>query len=572
MPSPRHPARPLVLLIALAVSLLAPCLAVLPASAAADVLLSQGRPVTASSSEGVAFPASAAVDGNPGTRWSSAFSDPQWLQVDLGATATISQVSLKWEAAHGRAFQIQTSSNGTTWTTIHSTTTGTGGDQTLTVSGSGRYVRVYGTQRATAYGYSLWEFQVYGTTGSTDPGNPGELRLLSYGRPGAASTSQHDGNCWECTPARAFDRDPASRWATSPTGGWVDPAWISVDLGATAQIKRVVLQWDPAYARAFQIQVSPDNATWTPIYSTTTGTGFKQTLTVDGTGRYVRMYGTQRATPYGYSLWEFQVWGTGGAPITPPPLPADPANPPSLVWSDEFNGASGTRPDAAKWTQDPGTGPNNELEYYKPENTAMDGNGNLVITAREETTAGSSCPGGPCRYTSGRINTGGKFTFTYGRVEARVKVPKGNGLWPAFWMMGADFLTGRPWPYNGEIDILEVLGKDVKTSYSTVHAPAYNGGGGIGSPYTLPNGADFSDDFHVWAANWDSKGIVYTLDGRTVYTISKEQVEATRGPWVFDHPFYIILNLAVGGDWPGPPDASTGFPKQMLVDYVRVYR
>ncbi|GAA4181721.1 discoidin domain-containing protein [Streptosporangium oxazolinicum] len=575
MPSSRSPGRRMALLIAAAVTLVTSCLAVMPA-AAADALISQGKTATASSSENVAFPASAAVDGNAGTRWSSGFSDPQWIQVDLGASATITQVTLNWEAAYGRAFQIQTSPNGTTWTPIYSTTTGAGGNQTLAVNGTGRYVRVYGTQRATAYGYSLWEFQVYGTIGGGNPDpdpDPGALKLLSYGKPGAASTSQSDGNCWECTPARAFDRDAASRWATSSTTGWVDPGWISVDLGATAQIKQVVLQWDPAYARAFQIQVSDNNSTWTPIYSTTTGTGFKQTLTVNGTGRYVRMYGTQRATPYGYSLWEFQVWGTGGAPITPPPLPPDPANPPTtLVWSDEFNGGAGTRPDAAKWTQDPGTGPNNELEYYKPENTAMDGAGNLVITARQETTAGSSCPGGPCRYTSGRINTGGKFTFTYGKVEARVKVPKGNGLWPAFWMMGADFLTGRPWPYNGEIDILEVLGKDVKTSYSTIHAPAYNGGGGIGSPYTLPNGADFSDDFHVWAATWDSKGIVYTLDGRTVLTLSKAQVEATRGPWVFDHPFYIILNLAVGGDWPGPPDASTGFPKQMLVDYVRVYK
>jgi beta-glucanase (GH16 family) len=208
----------------------------------------------------------------------------------------------------------------------------------------------------------------------------------------------------------------------------------------------------------------------------------------------------------------------------------------------------------------------------------MDGAGSLVLEARREVTPGSACPvdplsgSGTCQYTSARMNTGGKFHFTYGRVEARVKVPKGNGLWPAFWMMGADFLTGRPWPYNGEVDIMEILGRDVKTAYSTVHAPAYNGGGGVGGSYTLPGNADFSDDFHVFAANWDSNGIRYTLDGQTVVTLDKATVEATRGPWVFDHPFYLILNLAVGGDWPGPPDASTGFPKRMLVDYVRVYQ
>ncbi|MGI3198847.1 discoidin domain-containing protein [Streptomyces sp. GLT-R25] len=141
-----------------------------PPAAAAD-LLSQGRPATASSTENTSTPASAAVDGNTGTRWASTFSDPQWLSVDLGATATISQVVLRWEAAYARAFQIQTSTNGTAWTTVHSTTTGTGGVQTLDVNGNGRYVRMLGTQRGTTYGYSLFEFQVYGSGGGTPPGN-----------------------------------------------------------------------------------------------------------------------------------------------------------------------------------------------------------------------------------------------------------------------------------------------------------------------------------------------------------------------------------------------------------------
>ncbi|MCX5400308.1 discoidin domain-containing protein [Streptomyces sp. NBC_00102] len=548
-----------------------------PSAQAAEVLLSQGKPTTASSTENP-FGAQSAVDGDPGTRWSSAFADPQWIQIDLGAGAGISRVVLNWEAAYGKAFRIEVSSDAVSWTVVHQTATGTGGIQNLAVSGTGRYVRMYGTQRATQYGFSLWEFQVYGTTGAGNPGGD-TSRLLSYGRPGAASSSQADSNCWECTPARAFDRDPASRWATSPTTGWTDPGWISVDLGATAQIDRVVLQWDPAYAKSFQIQVSPNGVDWTPVYSTTSGTGFKQTLAVSGTGRYVRMYATQRATAYGYSLWEFQVYGTGGDPIQPPPLPSDPANPPRLVWSDEFDGASGGKPDASKWKADPGVGPNNELEYYTDNrNAALDGAGHLVMEARKETTAGSSCPTDPlsgsttCQYTSARMNTGATFQFTYGRVEARLKVPKGNGLWPAFWMMGADFLTGRPWPYNGEVDIMEILGKDVKTAYSTVHAPAYNGGGGIGSPYTLPGNADFSDDYHTWAADWTSRGITFSLDGRTVFTLDKDQVEQTRGPWIFDHPHYMILNLAVGGDWPGPTDAGTPFPSKMLVDYVRVYQ
>src|SRR5437899_1791661 len=136
---------------------------------AAGTLLSQGKPATASSTENTSFPASAAVDGNTGTRWSSAVADPQWLQVDLGSSQTISQVTLNWEAAYGKSFQIQTSTNGTTWTNIYTTTAGTGGVQNLTVTGTGRYVRMYGTARGTAYGYSLWEFQVYGGTSTTAP-------------------------------------------------------------------------------------------------------------------------------------------------------------------------------------------------------------------------------------------------------------------------------------------------------------------------------------------------------------------------------------------------------------------
>ncbi|MDX6279618.1 MAG: hypothetical protein QOH03_689 [Kribbellaceae bacterium] len=564
-------------LIAIATSFVL-ALVVSPPAGAADTLLSQGKTATASSTENAVFTAASAVDGDQGTRWSSAHAvDPQWIQVDLGQTATVNQVVLNWETAAAKAFQIQVSADGTNWNSIYSTTTSTGGDQTLTVSGSGRYVRMLGTQRTTQWGYSLWEFKVFGTTSGTGPG-PGS-KLLSYGKSGAASSQQSDGNCWECTPARAFDLDPASRWATTTDSGWVDPGWISVDLGATAQIDKVILQWDPASAKSYQIQVSSDNINWNPIYTTTNGPGFKETLNITGTGRYVRMYGTQRNTPYGYSLWEFQVYGTGGAPTTPPTPPADPANPPQLIWSDEFNGASGTKPDADKWRADPGNGQNGELQVYTNQNnTQMDGAGHLVLEARREVTPGSACPidpvsgSGTCQYTSARMNTGTKFDTTYGKIEARIQVPKGNGLWPAFWLMGSDFLTGRPWPYNGEIDIMEILGRETTKAYSTLHAPAYNGAGGYGGSYGLPGGADFSAGFHTWTMLWNSTSITYQVDGTTVFVVDKAQLEATRGPWIYDHPFYLILNLAVGGDFPGPPNAATPFPARMLVDYVRVYR
>ena len=269
--------------------------------AQAATLLSQGRPATASSLENASFPASAAVDGNTSTRWSSAFSDPQWLQVDLGSVSAISQVVLDWETAYATAFQIQTSSDGTNWTSIYSTTTGTGGTQTLNVTGTGRYVRMYGTARATQWGYSLWEYQVYGTAGTSGSCNTTDAAL---NHPATASSLENA----SFPASAAVDGNTGTRWSSA----FSDPQWLEVDLGASQTNCEVTLDREAAYATAFQIQTSPDGTTWTTIYSTTTGTGGNQTLSVTGTGRYVRMYGTARATPYGYSLWEFGVYTTTG--------------------------------------------------------------------------------------------------------------------------------------------------------------------------------------------------------------------------------------------------------------------
>jgi hypothetical protein len=297
-----HPRRSIALAAALVVALVAGLTIAVTARPAHAVgsLISQGKPATASSVENAAFPASAAVDGNLGTRWSSAFSDPQWLRVDLGAVATIDQVVLVWEAAYASAFQIQTSDNGSTWTTIYSTTSGTGGTQTLAVSGSGRYVRMLGTARATPWGYSLFEFQVFGTFGGADCGTTN----AALGRPAVASSVQDAG----FPASAAVDGNPATRWSSA----FSDPQWLRVDLGSVVTICQVVLVWEAAYATAFQIQTSAGaDGPWTTIYSTTSGTGGTQTLDVTGTGRYVRVLGTQRATPWGYSLWELAVYTTG---------------------------------------------------------------------------------------------------------------------------------------------------------------------------------------------------------------------------------------------------------------------
>ncbi|GIH04845.1 hypothetical protein Rhe02_29120 [Rhizocola hellebori] len=299
-----------------------------PLAQAAGPLISQGKPATASSVENGGSPAANAFDGNTGTRWSSAFSDPQWLQVDLGATAAIDQVILIWEAAYATAFQIQTSPNGAApWTTIYSTTTSTGGTQTLAVTGSGRYVRMNGTARSTGWGYSLWEFQVFGTIGggptpsptpSTGPGGP----VISEFKQVAAS-SWEGGNA----PAAALDGRLNTRWSSL----FSDPQWLRIDFGGTATINRVVLNWEGAFARGYRLETSNDANTWTTIYSTTTGPGGVETLNVSGTGRYLRFYGTARATGYGYSLWELQVQGSVDTAASTPPMLSGPTRPPGTT-------------------------------------------------------------------------------------------------------------------------------------------------------------------------------------------------------------------------------------------------
>jgi beta-glucosidase len=303
--------------------------------AEAATLLSQGKPAIASSVENASFPASAAVDGNTSTRWSSAFSDPQWLQVDLGSVSTISQVTLDWETAYATAFQIQTSTDAANWTSIYSTTTGTGGTQTLNVTGTGRYVRMYGTARATGYGYSLWEFQVYGTAGSGTGGSCGTTDAAAD-HPATASSVQDNDPGYSA--AYATDGSTVTRWSSA----YSDPQWLEVDLAGSLPICQVVLNWENAYATAFQVQISNDNSNWTSIFSTTTGTGGTQTLNVTGTGRYIRMYGTARATGYGYSLWEFSVYTVGGVTATIPPPPSQPA-PGNCPWLNEPNTPVATR-------------------------------------------------------------------------------------------------------------------------------------------------------------------------------------------------------------------------------------
>ena len=239
----------------------------------------------------------------------------------------------------------------------------------------------------------------------------------------------------------------------------------------------------------------------------------------------------------------------------------------TLSWSDEFTGLANTLPDAAKWNVEVVANPaNNEAQYYtnRTKNVSLNGAGQLELTAYKEVMGGKQS-------TSGRINTSGKFGQTYGRWEARMKLPAGTGFWPAFWILGNNNGCGG-WPNCGEMDIMENRGRLSTVSSSAMHGPNYSGDTPIQHTYTLPTGAtNFFADYHVFALEWDSTQTRFYVDGALHYTVNRTDIQVY-GTWVFNHTFHTLLNLAVGGVFDGnqlPPDSA--FPAKVTVDYVRVY-
>ncbi|KUJ38676.1 family 16 glycosylhydrolase [Streptomyces sp. NPDC093228] len=256
--------------------------------------------------------------------------------------------------------------------------------------------------------------------------------------------------------------------------------------------------------------------------------------------------------------------------FTAAPAHAAPEAADATVFSDTFDGAAGSAVDSSKWQIETGDNVNNhERQYYTSgnKNAALDGQGHLVITARRENPANYQCWYGTCQYTSARLNTSGKFTAQYGHVEARMKIPRGQGMWPAFWMLGND-IGQVGWPNSGEIDVMENVGFEPSTVHGTIHGPGYSGSGGIGAGYSLPNGQAFADAFHTFAVDWAPDSITWSVDGN----VYQRRTPADLGgkAWAFNKPFFLILNLAVGGYWPGDPDGSTAFPQQLVVDSVTV--
>jgi len=246
------------------------------------------------------------------------------------------------------------------------------------------------------------------------------------------------------------------------------------------------------------------------------------------------------------------------------PVGAAPGERWRLVWSDEFSGRAKSQADPSKWESDLGGGGwgNHELEEYteSTENVSLDGHGHLLVRAIRSDQG---------KYTSGRLKTQHRFEVQYGKIEARIKVPFGQGIWSAFWMLGND-VAEVGWPKCGEIDIMENIGKEPSIIHGTVHGPNYSGGQGISAQSSLRGKRTFSGHFHIFGVEWSPESIVFSLD-RVPYAKVTHESLPLGGQWVFDKPFFLLMNLAVGGDWPGNPDGTTLFPQTMVVDWVRVW-
>src|SRR5215213_5649672 len=249
-----------------------------------------------------------------------------------------------------------------------------------------------------------------------------------------------------------------------------------------------------------------------------------------------------------------------------------------LVWSDEFNSKAGTAPNPSVWGQEVGDGTangiagwgNSELEYYTPgtQNISTDGQGYLNITTKEA-DGSLMCYYGPCEYTSARLLTKNRFEVAYGRIEARIKVPQGAGLWPAFWMLGTD-IDQVDWPQTGEIDIMEFVGRVPTEVFGTLHGPGYSGGQSYGDTYDL--GQPVGNQYHVFSVEWQPNKIVWTIDGIPYFTATPNDPFLQGKQWVFNHPFFILMNVAVGGNFGGAVGPDTAFPQSMSVDYVRLFQ
>ncbi|MFE4826853.1 discoidin domain-containing protein [Streptomyces sp. NPDC056672] len=579
---------------------------------AASAYAASPAAVTASGVENAGTPASGAVDGNAATRWASDFTDTAWIRIDLGSVIRVNQVKLEWEAAYGKQYVLEASKDGTNWTSFYTETDGTGGTvtaHTYPQEVTARYVRMRGVQRATAWGYSLFSFQVYG--GEPAPASTTRTNL-ALNHPAYGNLYQHAGN----SPAYVTDggwpadlKGDQTRWASD----WNADRWVGVDLGTPSRIEAVDLYWEAAYAVDYELQVSDDNRTWRTVHRPSAGevaarradikapgeaAGRRDTVTLStpATARYIRVLGKERRSFYnpapstaqfGYSLYEFQVWGTGGTAAAA--YAALPKNSGAAYRTTFFDDFTGSGLDRNKWrvvrTGTEMNSVNGESQAYvdSPNNIRTE-NGSLVLESKYCKGCTTVPGGGTYDFTSGRIDTNTKFDFTYGKVSGRMRLPVGDGFWPAFWLLGSDVDDPAvSWPGSGETDIMENIGYGDWTS-TALHGPGYSADGNIGKTQTFPNGGR-ADEWHTYAVEWQPEGMRFTVDDRVVQETSRQKLESTRGKWVFDHNQYVILNLALGGAYPAGWNKVTqpywGLPQSSVdriaqggvkaeIDWVRV--
>jgi beta-glucanase (GH16 family) len=370
----------------------------------------------------------------------------------------------------------------------------------------------------------------------------------------ATASSQESGLY---APYNAIDGSMSTRWSSS----FANNQWLKIDMGQIRDVNGVTIYWEAAYASTYNVQISTDDSTWATVYTTNSGNGGTDVISFTlQPAQYIKINCITRATVYGSSIWEVIV-NTDDECTNQPPTGEDW----TLVWSDEFNGTS---VDTTVWNYEIGGSGwgNSELQYYtsRLDNSYIE-NGNLVIQAKNESY-------GDRYYTSARMTTLGKKSFTYGRFEARIKLPPGGtGMWPAFWMMPEDWAT-HGWPACGEIDIMESINY-LTTIYGTIH---YADGGGHQS-----NGGNYTpaisptNDYHIYAIEWKNGIIRWYFDDINYYTSTTWSTDYAPFPAPFDKPFFFILNIAVGGYWPGctsPSCITATFPQKMYIDYLRVYQ
>mgnify|MGYP000648691261 CR=1 FL=1 len=507
--------------------------------------------------------ASNAIDGDPNTRWASAAqTDPSHITIDLGQQYALSSVVIHWEAANADTYQILGSNDGGNWTTLATETGGTFGDRTdtINVAGNFRYVRMNGISRSAGneWGYSIWEMEIHGQGGGT--GGAQTLQAEDYIN-AYDTTAGNTGGVY-----RSGDVDIE---ASIDDGGGYNVGWIE----AGEWLEYTINLNADTYTVSSRVASDIGGGQFTIDLN---GSEIVGTQNIDNTGgwqNWTTLTSWPIALPAGQHTVRVKVqsgnfnlnWlrfepGSGGT---------DPA--PQPVWSDEFDTI-----DSNNWTFETGGWGwgNQELQYYTGGDNAfiqydseVDSNV-LVLEARQDNPQGYECWYGYCSYTSTRMISKGKQEFQYGRMEARIKLPQTQGIWPAFWMMGNDF-DQVGWPNNGEIDIMEHVGFEPNLTHGALHGPGYSGDTPINGTHDLGESADAN--YHVYAVEWDENGIDWYVDDVNFYSVSRTQVEQY-GNWVYDHPFFFLLNVAVGGSWPGEPDGTSQFPQRMYVDYVRVYQ